>query len=56
MTRNDVVGEVFMQQVDSAGVYKNASTRIADEFKYGLVQRYVFLYVDYIISFNRYLD
>lgn len=36
VTRDSAAARTFMQEVDSAGVYWNASTRFADGFKYGL--------------------
>ncbi len=35
ITENDETANKFMQMVDSAGVYKNCSTRFADGFRYG---------------------
>ena len=35
ITDNDAAASYFMQMVDSAGVYRNCSTRFADGFRYG---------------------
>lgn len=35
LTENPKTAELFMQLVDSAGVYQNCSTRFADGFRYG---------------------
>lgn len=35
LTENNENAEIFMNFVDSAGVYKNASTRFSDGFRYG---------------------
>jgi len=35
LTENDEAAQIFMESVDSAGVYQNCSTRFADGFRYG---------------------
>ena len=35
MTRDDAAADEFMNRVDSAGVYRNVSTRFSDGFVYG---------------------
>lgn len=35
LAQDDAAADLFMQMVDSAGVYRNCSTRFADGFRYG---------------------
>ncbi|MBR4084570.1 MAG: glutamate-5-semialdehyde dehydrogenase [Lachnospiraceae bacterium] len=35
LTENDEIADFFIQMIDSAGVYRNCSTRFADGFRYG---------------------
>ena len=36
ITKNESVAKIFMESIDSAAVYHNASTRFTDGFQFGL--------------------
>ncbi len=50
ITENDAHAKMFLQQVDAAAVYHNASTRFTDGFEFGLEQKSESVHKNYMLE------